>query len=157
MEIRWGGHWGGLFDDLVRVPYASSALVPVPDSVSSEQAAAVGDNLTDAYLAVASIVGRRSGTSVLVLGGTPSPSLLIVMFATHLGANSHICRCQRRPLRLVSYTSQTTRLLPGDLLLTGSPAGNGGHWGQVLRDRDVLTGRIAGLGVQRTRCVAEPP
>ncbi|MER6063775.1 fumarylacetoacetate hydrolase family protein [Streptomyces sp. NPDC001792] len=57
--------------------------------------------------------------------------------------------------RLVSYASQTAQLLPGDLVLTGSPAGNGIHWGRLLRDGDVMEGSITGLGVQRTRCVAE--
>ncbi|MDX2933710.1 fumarylacetoacetate hydrolase family protein [Streptomyces ipomoeae] len=57
--------------------------------------------------------------------------------------------------RLVSYISQTARLLPGDLVLTGSPAGNGIHWGRLLRDGDVMEGSITGLGVQRTRCVEE--
>ena len=57
--------------------------------------------------------------------------------------------------RLVSYISQTARLLPGDLVLTGSPAGNGIHWGRLLRDGDVMDGSITGLGAQRTRCVAQ--
>ena len=57
--------------------------------------------------------------------------------------------------RLVSYISQTARLLPGDLVLTGSPAGNGIHWGRLLRDGDVMDGSVTGLGAQRTRCVAE--
>ena len=57
--------------------------------------------------------------------------------------------------RLVSYISRTSRLLPGDLVLTGSPAGNGIHWGRLLRDGDVMEGSITGLGAQRTRCVAE--
>ncbi|QQM38340.1 fumarylacetoacetate hydrolase family protein [Streptomyces liliifuscus] len=57
--------------------------------------------------------------------------------------------------RLVSYISQTSRLLPGDLVLTGSPAGNGIHWGRLLRDGDVMEGSITGLGAQRTRCVEE--
>lgn len=57
--------------------------------------------------------------------------------------------------RLVAYASQTARLLPGDLILTGSPAGNGMHWGRLLRDGDVMEGSVTGLGVQRTRCVAE--
>ena len=59
--------------------------------------------------------------------------------------------------RLVSYISRTAQLLPGDLVLTGSPAGNGIHWGRLLRDGDVMEGSITGLGVQRTRCVAEVP
>ncbi|MFI9345238.1 fumarylacetoacetate hydrolase family protein [Streptomyces sp. NPDC052773] len=57
--------------------------------------------------------------------------------------------------RIVSYASETARLLPGDLVLTGSPAGNGMHWGRLLRDGDVMEGSITGLGTQRTRCVAE--
>ncbi|MGM1063817.1 fumarylacetoacetate hydrolase family protein [Saccharothrix sp. Mg75] len=57
--------------------------------------------------------------------------------------------------RVVSYASQTARLLPGDLVLTGSPAGNGIHHGRLLRDGDVMESTITGLGVQRTRCVAE--
>ncbi|MEU0302616.1 fumarylacetoacetate hydrolase family protein [Streptomyces sp. NPDC006175] len=57
--------------------------------------------------------------------------------------------------RMVSYASQSARLLPGDLVLTGSPAGNGMHWGRLLRDGDVMDGSITGLGAQRTRCVTE--
>ena len=55
---------------------------------------------------------------------------------------------------LVSGASQTMPLLPGDLLLTGSPAGNGQHWKRFLRDGDVMTGSIDGLGAQVVRCVA---
>jgi 2-keto-4-pentenoate hydratase/2-oxohepta-3-ene-1,7-dioic acid hydratase in catechol pathway len=55
---------------------------------------------------------------------------------------------------LVSAASQNMPLLPGDLLLTGSPAGNGAHWGRLLRDGDVMTGTIEGLGTQVVRCVA---
>ncbi|MER5382515.1 fumarylacetoacetate hydrolase family protein [Streptomyces sp. NPDC002688] len=57
--------------------------------------------------------------------------------------------------RMVAYASQSARLLPGDLVLTGSPAGNGMHWGRLLRDGDVMDAAITGLGAQRTRCVAE--
>lgn len=57
--------------------------------------------------------------------------------------------------RLVSYASQVTTLLPGDLVLTGSPAGNGLAWGRVLRPGDLMEATITGLGTQRTRCVAE--
>ncbi|GAA3116236.1 fumarylacetoacetate hydrolase family protein [Streptomyces rectiviolaceus] len=57
--------------------------------------------------------------------------------------------------RMVSYASQTAQLLPGDLVLTGSPAGNGMHWGRLLRDGDVMDAAITGLGAQRTPCVAE--
>ena len=56
---------------------------------------------------------------------------------------------------LISAASQTMPLLPGDLLLTGSPPGNGQHWKRFLRDGDVMTGSIDGLGTQVVRCVAE--
>ncbi|MBF4635310.1 fumarylacetoacetate hydrolase family protein [Agreia pratensis] len=58
---------------------------------------------------------------------------------------------------LISGASQTMPLLPGDLLLTGSPSGNGQHWKRFLRDGDVMTGSIDGLGTQVVRCVAEQP
>ncbi|MEU3607063.1 fumarylacetoacetate hydrolase family protein [Streptomyces sp. NPDC035033] len=57
--------------------------------------------------------------------------------------------------RMVAYASRSAQLLPGDLVLTGSPAGNGMHWGRLLRDGDVMESAITGLGTQRTRCVAE--
>jgi 2-keto-4-pentenoate hydratase/2-oxohepta-3-ene-1,7-dioic acid hydratase in catechol pathway len=56
---------------------------------------------------------------------------------------------------LISGASQTMPLLPGDILLTGSPAGNGQHWKRFLQDGDVMTGSISGLGTQVVRCVAE--
>ncbi|MDY0911170.1 fumarylacetoacetate hydrolase family protein [Microbacterium sp. CFBP9034] len=56
---------------------------------------------------------------------------------------------------LVSAASQTMPLLPGDLLLTGSPAGNGQHWKRFLQDGDVMTGSIQGLGTQIVRCIGE--
>jgi 2-keto-4-pentenoate hydratase/2-oxohepta-3-ene-1,7-dioic acid hydratase in catechol pathway len=56
---------------------------------------------------------------------------------------------------LVSYASTATQLMPGDLLLTGSPAGNAGYHGnRWLRPGDVIEGEITGLGRQRNQCVA---
>ncbi|WP_406498645.1 fumarylacetoacetate hydrolase family protein [Streptomyces sp. NBC_01604] len=51
--------------------------------------------------------------------------------------------------RLIAYASTTSTLRPGDLLLTGSPAGNGAHWGVFLSPGDVLEAEITGLGHQR--------
>jgi 2,4-diketo-3-deoxy-L-fuconate hydrolase len=57
--------------------------------------------------------------------------------------------------RLVAYASSVTTLQAGDLLLTGSPAGNAGHHDdRWLVPGDVMEGSITGLGVQRNRCVA---
>lgn len=55
---------------------------------------------------------------------------------------------------IVAAASEITPLRPGDLVLTGSPAGNGMARGRLLRAGDVMEGTITGLGAQRTRVVA---
>jgi 2,4-didehydro-3-deoxy-L-rhamnonate hydrolase len=57
--------------------------------------------------------------------------------------------------QLVAYASRVVELRAGDLLLTGSPAGNAAHHGgRWLGPGDVMEGEITGLGLQRNRCVA---
>lgn len=58
---------------------------------------------------------------------------------------------------ILAYITSVTELYPGDLVLTGSPAGNGAHWGVFLSDGDVLEGEITGLGAQRNHVVRKPP
>ncbi|WP_243648369.1 fumarylacetoacetate hydrolase family protein [Agromyces fucosus] len=55
---------------------------------------------------------------------------------------------------LIAAASETMPLLPGDLLLTGSPAGNGVVHGRMLRDGDVMVGTIEGLGSQVVHAAA---
>jgi len=57
--------------------------------------------------------------------------------------------------RQVAYLSDRVELMPGDLICTGSPYGNGSAFGVYLRPGDRLEGTITGLGTQRNRCVAE--
>jgi len=56
---------------------------------------------------------------------------------------------------LIAAASAATTLFPGDLVLTGSPAGNGGHWKRWLQPGDVMEAAISGLGAQRNTCVKE--
>lgn len=56
---------------------------------------------------------------------------------------------------LVSYASTLVMLRPGDVILTGSPAGNGMHHRRFLRPGDVIEASISGLGSQRNVCVGE--
>lgn len=57
--------------------------------------------------------------------------------------------------RLIEHASSITELRPGDLLLTGSPAGNGVHHGRFLQPGDVIESEITGLGAQRNTCISE--
>ena len=58
---------------------------------------------------------------------------------------------------LVAYASRAAGIEAGDLILTGSPAGNAGHHGnRWLVPGDVMESSITGLGTQRNRCVADP-
>jgi 2,4-didehydro-3-deoxy-L-rhamnonate hydrolase len=56
---------------------------------------------------------------------------------------------------LISYLTTITELHPGDIVLTGSPAGNGASHGIFLQPGDRMEGSVTGLGVQRNLCVAE--
>ena len=57
--------------------------------------------------------------------------------------------------RLIEHASSIAELRPGDMLLTGSPSGNGVYHGRFLEPGDVLESTITRLGMQRNRCVAE--
>jgi 2-keto-4-pentenoate hydratase/2-oxohepta-3-ene-1,7-dioic acid hydratase in catechol pathway len=57
--------------------------------------------------------------------------------------------------RQIEYITEHVQLWPGDLIATGSPAGNGTHHNRFLREGDVLDSEIEGLGKQRNRCVAQ--
>jgi 2-keto-4-pentenoate hydratase/2-oxohepta-3-ene-1,7-dioic acid hydratase in catechol pathway len=56
---------------------------------------------------------------------------------------------------LVAAVTEITPVAPGDLILTGSPAGNGMAHGRLLRHGDVMRGSITGLGTQVTRTVSQ--
>lgn len=81
-----GGLWGGLFDELVRVPWARHNLTPLPPAVDPFLAASASDNLTDAFQAVRPTLAAHPGAGVLVVGGTASLGLLAVLSAVALGA-----------------------------------------------------------------------
>jgi len=57
--------------------------------------------------------------------------------------------------RLIEEVSHHVELQPGDLICTGSPAGNGMHFGRFLKPGDVMEGSITNLGTQRNVCVLE--
>lgn len=60
------------------------------------------------------------------------------------------------PEQILSYASERIRLMPGDLLITGSPPGNGAmHGNRWLQPGDVIESEITYLGRQVNQVVAE--
>jgi 2-keto-4-pentenoate hydratase/2-oxohepta-3-ene-1,7-dioic acid hydratase in catechol pathway len=59
------------------------------------------------------------------------------------------------PEQILSYATERIRLLPGDLLLTGSPPGNGAMMGRFLKPGDTVESRLTYLGHQKNRVIAE--
>jgi len=83
-----GANLGGLFSDLVLVPFADAMLVVVPDEVDPIAVASVGDNLTDSYISVSKGLTRHPKARVLVLGGIGSLGPYAVDHALAAGAES---------------------------------------------------------------------
>ena len=57
--------------------------------------------------------------------------------------------------RQIEHISSVVQLLPGDLICTGSPAGNGTHYNRFLQPGDIVEGAITGLGTMRTPVISE--
>ena len=62
-----GGDWGGLFSDLVRIPYADAMLVPLPVGLDPIALASGGDNWPLAWRLVAPHLQARPGGTVLIM------------------------------------------------------------------------------------------
>jgi threonine dehydrogenase-like Zn-dependent dehydrogenase len=83
-----GGHWGGLFSEVVDVPFADAMLVPLPAGLNPLAVASASDNLTDAWVATSRPISTRRDARVLVVGGTESLGVLAVQMAVAAGAGS---------------------------------------------------------------------
>lgn len=55
----------------------------------------------------------------------------------------------------IEYLSKLTQLQPGDVICTGTPSGNGLHYGRYLQPGDIMESIIEGVGAQRNVCEAE--
>jgi threonine dehydrogenase-like Zn-dependent dehydrogenase len=80
-----GGAWGGLFSDLVRVPYADAMLVPLPAGLDPVAMASASDNWSLAYRLVAPHLQARPHSRVLVIA-RGSIGLYVCDIARALGA-----------------------------------------------------------------------
>jgi threonine dehydrogenase-like Zn-dependent dehydrogenase len=81
-----GGSWGGLFSDLVRVPYADAMLVPLPTGLDPVAMASASDNWSLAWRLVAPHLVARPGARVLVVA-RGSIGLYVCDIARALGAS----------------------------------------------------------------------
>jgi threonine dehydrogenase-like Zn-dependent dehydrogenase len=123
-----GTSYGGMYADRVRVPFAEAMLVKVPEGIAPTAAASVGDNVADAYRAVAPFVDARS--AVLVLGGlAASIGLYAVGVAAALGAArvdyldddaDRLARARALGARAIEGTPETP---PGRYTLTVDASG----------------------------------
>ena len=84
--IPIGENYGGFLSDLVRVPFADSMLVPVPDGVEPASIASLSDNIPDGWRAVGPQLEAEPGAEVLVCGGAGSIGLYAAAIAVALGA-----------------------------------------------------------------------
>ncbi len=84
-----GGDWGGMFAELLRVPFADAMLIATPRGVDLLSIASASDNLTDAWRTVAPHLAALPGAEVLILGGgARSISLFATGLALALGAKA---------------------------------------------------------------------
>ncbi|MDN0199233.1 alcohol dehydrogenase catalytic domain-containing protein [Streptomyces sp. S.PNR 29] len=82
-----GGTWGGLFSDLVRVPWADAMLVPLPGGLDPVAMASAGDNWSLSWRLVAPHLKNRPEARVLVVA-RGSIGLYVCDIARALGASS---------------------------------------------------------------------
>lgn len=103
-----GGHWGGMFSELLTVPWAQANLVRVPEGVTAASAAAASDSLTDAYSAVLRGLRTRPEEPVLVTGGL-THGLYACAFAVQLGSKEvvYVDHDERRRSIAAAYGAQT--------------------------------------------------
>lgn len=79
----------------------------------------------------------------------PDPTDLVLRLRVngHVMQDSNTSRMVFSLAEQIAALSRVTALLPGDILLTGTPAGTAAAHGRYLEPGDVMTADIAGLGV----------
>jgi len=84
--LPMGTNYGGFLSDSVRVPFADSMLVPVPDGIDPAAIASLSDNIPDAWRTVGPQLAERPGSPVLVCASGAAIALYATAIALALGA-----------------------------------------------------------------------
>lgn len=113
---RAGGFGGGLAD-LMRVPFASAMLTPVPPGADLKPLIGIADMASDSWRAVAPHLERRPGARVLVLGGAPAViGLFCVAIAVALGGEVNYVDGDPERARIAKeYGTQVVTPTPQDV------------------------------------------
>jgi threonine dehydrogenase-like Zn-dependent dehydrogenase len=110
-----GGDWGGMFADVLRVPYADAMLMAIPGDVDAAALASASDNIPDGWRTVAPYLADQPGADVLVLGGgAPSVGLYAAGIAMALGAGK-VTYVDRDPHRLTVASDWGAEVIDGEL------------------------------------------
>ncbi len=80
-----GGNYGGAFADVMKVPFASAMLVPLPSALVPRDVASISDNVADAWRTVVPQLRENPGARVLIVGGG-SIGLYAIQLAIASGA-----------------------------------------------------------------------
>lgn len=79
--------WGGFLSERGYVPYADAMLIPLPDGLRPLDCAALADNATMGYAAVAELLETHPGVEVGVIGDFSSVPLFAAQAALARGAS----------------------------------------------------------------------
>jgi threonine dehydrogenase-like Zn-dependent dehydrogenase len=93
-----GGNYGGALSDVMKIPYASAMMVPLPETLAARDVASISDNVADAWRTVAPQLRGNPGARVLIVGGG-SIGLYAIEIALASGA-SQVDYVDAEPKRL---------------------------------------------------------
>jgi threonine dehydrogenase-like Zn-dependent dehydrogenase len=152
----FGGGWGGLLSDLVRVPFADAMLVPLPGGLDPAAVASASDNIPDAWRTVAPFA--KEGDRVLVAGGgAVSIALYAVAIAQALGAAqvAYLDDDPDRAALAAQLGAHSMDEAPGPYEVTVDASGNEQHLATALRST-AACGTCTSVGIYWTQTTPVP-
>ena len=115
-----GEDWGGALSDLLRVPFARSMLVPLPEGADPVTYASAGDNVCDGWRTVVPQLRSRPGAPVLVVGGGAQSIGLYAVDAARATSDAPVVYLDQDPARLAIAESLGAESIEGDYEPPGS-------------------------------------